>query len=79
MVQTTNTQVEYAECSCKIGCSGHFCQTVRNFCEENPCFEGVNCTNNYTIGQGVCEACPKNYAGDGRRCYGMCPTLRKLF
>ena len=70
-VQAANSQVTYADCQCQTGYSGAFCQTVTNFCEEDPCFEGVNCTNNYTIGKGVCDDCPKNYTGDGRNCYSM--------
>ncbi len=67
---TTNNLLQYGECTCKPGFIGGFCQNNISYCVEDPCFEGVNCTDNFVNGTADCESCPTGYIGDGRKCFG---------
>ena len=47
-------------CTCTNGFTGYNCSEDINECEENPCRNGGNCTNN--LGCFECE-CPEGYSG----------------
>ena len=69
--QPINNLLFYGECSCAPGFAGAFCQETVSYCTEDPCFEGVNCTDNATTKAADCDPCPTGYIGDGRKCFGM--------
>ena len=71
LFETTNNLLTYGDCTCKSGFKGAFCQTQVSYCSQDPCFEGVNCTDNYTTESADCDPCPAGYIGDGRKCYGI--------
>ena len=65
--------VDYDQCLCKVGFEGQHCEIVLDPCKDNPCFPGVNCTNNFTIPESPsadCDPCPSGFDGDGRKCFG---------
>ena len=68
---STNNLLIYGECTCQPGFEGAFCQSAISYCSQYPCFEGVNCTDNYTSHTAVCGPCPAGLIGDGSKCYGM--------
>ena len=70
-----NNLLSFGECTCKSGFTDAFCQTSVSYCLEDPCFEGVNCTDNVTTQHADCDPCPTGYVGDGRKCYGMSRTV----
>ena len=72
-----NNLLSFGECSCMAGFTDAFCQTSVSYCLEDPCFEGVNCTDNATTQHADCDPCPTGYEGDGRKCFGM--SLHILF
>ena len=74
LFESTNNLLIYGECTCLSGFAGAFCQTPVNYCLQEPCFEGVNCSNNATTQSADCDSCPTGYIGDGRKCYGMILT-----
>ena len=66
-----------ADCPLFFKGDGKNCSDTRKFCEdENPCFEGVNCTNlfnkgNFTFTQQKvtkCDECPEYFTGSGEDC-----------
>eukprot|EP00794_Sanderia_malayensis_P020653 gene20653-22694_t len=67
----TNTLLQYGTCTCLTGYTGAFCQNRISYCEEDPCFEGVNCTENFANLTADCAPCPEGYIGDGRKCYDL--------
>ena len=69
--ESTNNLLIYGECTCLSGFSDAFCQTPVTYCSQEPCFEGVNCTNNATTQSADCDPCPTGYFGDGRKCFGI--------
>ena len=71
LVESTNNLLIYGECTCLSGFSGAFCQTSVTYCLQEPCFEGVNCTDNITTQSADCDPCPTGYIGDGRKCFGI--------
>ena len=71
ITQPLNNLLTYAACTCTSGFTGAFCQESISYCLEDPCFEGVNCTNNVTTRSAVCDSCPTGYEGDGRKCFGI--------
>ena len=74
-----NNLLTIGECTCKPGFSGAFCQTKVSYCLEAPCFEGVNCTDNFVAERADCNPCPTGYIGDGRKCYGMFASCDCIF
>ena len=71
LFESTNNLLTYGECTCAPGFEGAFCQNKISYCMQDPCFEGVNCTDNFTSQSAVCDPCPSGYIGGGRKCYGM--------
>ena len=71
LFESTNNFMTYGDCTCRSGFSGAFCQESVDYCFQEPCYEGVNCTNNATTQSADCGLCPTGYIGDGRKCYGM--------
>ncbi|XP_078573326.1 uncharacterized protein LOC144860112 [Branchiostoma floridae x Branchiostoma japonicum] len=62
-----------AVCVCPTGFSGATCQTDVDACEGNPCFQGVECTDQpapLAPGQPgyTCGACPFEMVGNGESC-----------
>ena len=68
--RTVNNLLTYEDCICPLGHVGAYCEEKIEFCLEDPCFEGVNCTNNATALSADCGPCPYGYVGDGRKCAG---------
>ncbi|XP_041472580.1 von Willebrand factor D and EGF domain-containing protein-like isoform X1 [Lytechinus variegatus] len=54
-------------CDCETGYTGLTCSIMKNVCDNNPCFEGVECTVR-GLGSFSCGSCPENYYGDGITC-----------
>ncbi|XP_078349351.1 mucin-like protein [Oculina patagonica] len=60
-------------CTCSAGYTGRFCESDIDACSfnGNPCFRGVNCTDQPapagTSGF-TCGPCPSGYSGDGTQC-----------
>ena len=71
LFETTNNLLTYGECTCRSGFTGAFCEDQVSYCLQEPCFEGVNCTDNFTSGSADCGPCPSGYIGDGRKCFGI--------
>ena len=71
LFESRNTLLTYGDCTCRPGSTGAFCEEQVSYCLENPCFEGVNCTDNFTSESADCDPCPAGYIGDGRKCYGI--------
>ena len=71
LFESANNLLVYGECTCPSGFTGAFCQNSISYCTQDPCFEGVNCTDNFTSQSAVCDPCPTGYIGDGRKCFGM--------
>lgn len=70
LVESLNNLLAYGECTCKPGFVGGLCETSVSYCSEEPCFAGVNCTDNIVNATADCDKCPTGYIGDGRKCYG---------
>ncbi len=67
---TQNNLLQYGECTCKPGFIGGFCQNNISYCVNDPCFEGVECRDNFVNSTADCASCPSGYIGDGRKCFG---------
>ena len=78
LFESTNNLLIYGECTCPAGFADAFCQNPISYCTQDPCFEGVNCTDNFTSQSAVCDPCPLGYIGDGRKCFGMNFYIRLL-
>lgn len=64
----------YKRCLCLTGFTGVHCEQDFYPCSANPCFPGVNCTNNMTDPldrKAECGLCPSGFEGDGQKCVGM--------
>lgn len=62
-------------CTCAAGYTGRFCENDIDACtfNGNPCFTGVNCTDQpppANITGFICGPCPSGYFGDGLECIG---------
>ena len=62
-------------CTCGAGYTGRFCESDIDACtfNRNPCFRGVNCTDEKApanITGFICGPCPSGYSGDGIQCTG---------
>ncbi|XP_035660298.1 uncharacterized protein LOC118405005 [Branchiostoma floridae] len=62
-------------CTCVPGFDGDLCEQDANGCADNPCFQGVTCTDvkgaiNETAGEKgyKCGPCPADTTGDGETC-----------
>jgi len=60
-------------CTCAAGYTGRFCENDIDACtfNGNPCFTGVNCTDQpppANITGFICGPCPSGYFGDGLEC-----------
>ena len=73
-----NNLLIYGACTCPSGFTGAFCQNAVSYCLQEPCFEGVNCTDDYRTQTALCDSCPLGYVGDGRKCYGTNFSLHVL-
>ena len=75
LANSTNNLLTYGECTCLPGYDGAFCQDSASLCEGSPCFDTVNCTDNFANMSADCGPCPTGYIGDGRKCFGMAPLF----
>lgn len=62
-------------CTCAAGYTGRFCESDIDACSfnGNPCFRGVNCTDQPAPADTTgftCGPCPSGYSGDGIKCNG---------
>ncbi|XP_078352119.1 mucin-like protein [Oculina patagonica] len=60
-------------CTCAAGYTGRFCESDIDACSfnGNPCFRGVNCTDQPAPADTTgftCGPCPSGYSGDGIQC-----------
>ncbi|CAH1237975.1 FBN3 [Branchiostoma lanceolatum] len=72
-----------AVCICPTGFIGTTCQTDVDACEGNPCFQGVECTDQpapLAPGQPgyICGACPFDMVGNGETCADLNECLLDL-
>ncbi|XP_070537259.1 fibrillin-2-like [Ptychodera flava] len=65
-----NDKFEVVTCDCPPGYTGDFCQDDYDACADNPCFPGVNCTDDKAPSIGFeCGECPTGLIGNGTKCF----------
>lgn len=59
------------QCECHPGYTGDLCDDMKDECDPNPCFSGVECMAEEAPPGYQCGNCPEFTEGDGMRCTGL--------